>query len=54
MDREFCREIKCLYQELMDEAPWDLRILKNCKECKARLFYNWQMEKIFKSEYYIG
>lgn len=54
MNRKFCREVKCLYQELIDKAPWDLRILVNCEKCKARQFYDWQTEKIMKGEYKVG
>lgn len=51
MNREFCKDAECLYQKLMDEAPWDLRILKNCEGCMARKFYNWLQERIMKGEY---
>ncbi len=54
MNRQFCRDIKCTYQELITKAPWDLRILKNCEDCLARKYYNWQNEEIFKGEYHVG
>lgn len=46
MNRDFCRYIECTIQKLIDEAPWDLRILKNCRECKARLFCDWEQGEI--------
>lgn len=54
MNREFCRHEKCTIQELIDKAPWDLRILKNCEKCLARKYRNWQIQKIFKGEYQVG
>lgn len=50
MNRQFCRDIKCLYQELIDKAPWDMRILQNCNECNARKYHLWLEEKMCKGE----
>jgi hypothetical protein len=50
MNRQFCRDIKCLYQELIDKAPWDMRILQNCNECNARKYHFWLEEKMCKGE----